>query len=226
MGPCNLCINAAHGGVRKEQGARNIERDPCGWNRRRHSLKKRLGEALGQPWAIPTNLLVSPSYSASYSHMKSMLKVSLWLTGAVLFVACSSRSDRSGDLAKVRNLNVTPVISGSSSSTTQNLELTVQESIQRAVTARGYTVTKGGTADATVRAAWLIGNETTNGKTERIYTLSVSVFNAQGDRIFSARSINGWPEVLWTEARVNSEIASLFRALPEATPELAPVRLK
>lgn len=155
-----------------------------------------------------------------------MLRVSLWLTGAVLFAACSSRPDRSGDLAKVRNLNVTPVISGSSSSTTQNLELTVQESIQRSVTARGYTVTKDGTADATVRAAWLIGNETTNGKTERIYTLSVSVFNAQGERIFSARSINGWPEVLWTEARVNSEIAALFRALPEATPELAPVRLK
>jgi hypothetical protein len=159
--------------------------------------------------------------------MKSMLRVSFWLTAAVIITACSSRPDRSSDLAKVRTLNITPVISASTSSTTQNLEQTVQDSIQRSVAARGYTVTKDGAADATVRAAWLIGNETTtNGKTERIYTLSVSVFNAEGDRIFSARSIKGWSEVLWTEARVNSEIAALFRALPEATPALAPVRLK
>ncbi len=156
-----------------------------------------------------------------------MLRVSFWLTGAVILCACSSRPDHSADLAKVRNMNVTPVISGSTSSTTQNLELTVQEAIRRSVTARGYTITKDGTADATVRAAWLIGNETsTSGKTERVYTLSVSVFNAEGDRIFSARSIKGWSEVLWTEDRVNAEIAALFRALPEATPALAPVRLK
>jgi len=159
--------------------------------------------------------------------MKSMLRVSFWLTGAVFLAACSSRPDRSADLAKVRNLNVTPVISGSSSTTTQNLELTVQEAIQRSVAVRGYTITKDSIADATVRAAWLIGNEaTTNGKMERTYTLSVSVFNSEGDRIFSARSIKGWPEVLWTEDRVNAEISALFRALPEATPALAPVKLK
>lgn len=158
------------------------------------------------------------------------------LLASLLFVACGSRPDRSNELAAVRLMYVTPSISGHLTDTGHRLEGPLQAAVARALNARGYTVGSEAAADGIVRVAWILGHEISpSGQEERTLSLSLSIFSRAGDRLYSARSVQNWPERMWSEDRAISEVARMLNALPEAKagltpvegkPALAPIRLK
>lgn len=167
--------------------------------------------------------------------MRRLSALTLVLT-ALISAGCGSRPDRSGELAAVRTLYVTPTISGHLSDASHRLEDTVQSSVARALASRGYAVGPEAGADATLRVAWILGNEISpSGQEERMLSLSLSIFSHSGQRIYSARSVQNWPERMWSEDRVATEITRMLSGLPEARsslvpapgkPALAPIRLK
>lgn len=157
--------------------------------------------------------------------------------GLSLLCGCASRPDRTGQLAKVRSVHVTPSISGNLSDTTSRLEPALRDAATRALLARGFSVGPEADAQALVRVAWVPGRDIApNGQDERTLSLSLSIFSRSGDRLFSARSAQIWPERMWSEDRVSTEVTRLLRDLPEAertvgAPEevktrLAPIRLR
>lgn len=149
------------------------------------------------------------------------------LLASLLLVACGTRPDRSNELASVRLMHVTPSISGHLSDTGHRLEGPLQAAVARALSARGYTVGSEAGADGIVRVAWILGQEISpNGQEERTLSLSLSIFSRSGDRLYSARSVQNWPERMWSEDRVTSEIARMLNALPDAKPALTPVEGK
>lgn len=155
---------------------------------------------------------------------------------AMLLMACGSRPDRSGELSAVRSMHVATTISGHLSDTGHRLEGPLQAAVARALSARGYAVGSEAGAEGFVRVAWILGREVgLGGQEERTLSLSLSIFSRAGDRLYSARSVQNWPERMWSEDRVTSEIARMLNGLPEAKsalapvdgkPALAPIRLK
>lgn len=131
---------------------------------------------------------------------------------------------------------VTPTISGHLSDTGHRMEAGLQAAVARALAARGYAVGSEAGADGIVRVAWIPGQAISpSGQEERTLSLSLSIFSRAGDRLYSGRSVQSWPERVWSEDRVSSEIARLLNALPDAKagltpaegkPALAPIRLK
>lgn len=158
--------------------------------------------------------------------------------GLFLIPGCGSRPDRSGELSRVRSLHVTPSISGSLSDASFRLEPALQDAVTRSLIARGFSVGPEADAEGLVRVAWVLGRDIApNGQDERTLSLSLSIFSRSGDRLYSARSLQTWPERMWSEDRVSSEIARMIRDLPpaektttsapaETKPKLAPIRLR
>lgn len=156
--------------------------------------------------------------------------------GGVLLSACGSRVDRAEDLSKIRILQVTPVISASLSDAGSRLEPAIQAAAARSLSAKGYAIGTEADAQAYVRIAWILGRDIApDGRDERTLSLSLSVFSRSGDRLYSGRSVQGWPERMWSEDRAVTEIANMLRDVPECRsvmvpvdgkPALAPIRLK
>lgn len=157
--------------------------------------------------------------------------------GLLVLVGCGSRPDRGEQLSKVRQLHVTPSISGNLSDASFRLEPALQDAVTRALLARGYAVGPESDANGVVRVAWVLGRDVApNGQDERTLSLSLSIFSRSGDRLYSARSVQTWPERMWSEDRVTTEIARMLHDVPvadktsgdavEVKPRLAPIRLK
>lgn len=170
--------------------------------------------------------------------MRWPVAVTLMTFGMLLLPGCGSRPDRSGQLSRVRSLHVTPSISGNLSDASFRLEPALQDAVTRSLIARGFSVGPEADADALVRVAWVLGRDIApTGQDERTLSLSLSIFSRSGERLYSARSVQTWPERMWSEDRVSSEITHMLRQLPQADraatspspdskPKLAPVRLK
>lgn len=154
-----------------------------------------------------------------------------------LVVGCGSRPDRDEQLSHLKSLHVMPSISGNLTDTSFRLEGALREAVSRSLAAHGYSAGAEGVADGYVRVAWILGRDISpSGQDERTLSLSLSIFSRSGDRVFSARSPECWPERMWSEDRMTTEIARMLRTLPEARgsamapaegkPALAPIRLK
>lgn len=157
--------------------------------------------------------------------------------GLTCLAGCGSRPDRSDALAQSRRVHVTPSISGNLTDASFRMEPALQGAVARTLGARGYVVGPEADADAVVRVAWILGRDIApDGKDERTLGLSLSIFSRSGQRLYSARSPQTWPERMWSDDRVTTEIARLLAGLPEATkatlapaegkPAMAPIRLK
>jgi len=170
------------------------------------------------------------------SHCMNRLSVLTVILAGLVVTGCGSRPDRSAELARAKALYVTPSISGHLSDATHRLEGPLQAAVARALSARGYTVSSESGADGMVRVAWILSHDVAvTGEDERVISLSLSIFSRSGERLYSARSVQNWPERMWSEDRVASEVAAMLAGIPEAKsslvpvegkPSLAPIRLK
>lgn len=165
------------------------------------------------------------------------LRIAAFTLALLAQAGCGSRPDRSDQVSGIRTMSVAPSISGNITDLTFRLEGSLQSAVSRALVAKGYMVGPEADAQGTVRVAWILGREISpSGQDERTLALSLSVFSRSGDRLYSVRSLQAWPESLWSEDRMLTEVARMLRDLPEARtaalvpadgkPALAPIRLK
>lgn len=143
---------------------------------------------------------------------------------AALLSGCGSRPDRTDALSRLRRVHVDRVISAGLSDNGFRLEPALKSAAERTLGAKGYAVGAEADAQATVRIAWILGRDRApGGLDERTLSLSLSVFSRSGERLYSARSAQVWPERMWSEDRAADEVALLLRDVPESRPAATPV---
>ncbi|MEI7602059.1 MAG: hypothetical protein WCJ77_00210 [Opitutae bacterium] len=96
---------------------------------------------------------------------------------------------------------------------------TVVETAEGELRSRGYTVTQTKTdADATLRSTWHISNNGNSIRREEVsISLSMSLFNKQGQKVFSSDSGSAVPVSFWSVAKTATAVDNVLSELPVVT---------
>ncbi|MSR72129.1 MAG: hypothetical protein EXS20_02015 [Opitutales bacterium] len=96
---------------------------------------------------------------------------------------------------------------------------TVIETAQGELRSHGYTVTESkADADATLRSTWRISQSGNNLRKDEVsISLSMSLFNKQGQRVFSGDSGSAVPISFWSVAKTATAVDSVLSQLPLAS---------
>lgn len=121
---------------------------------------------------------------------------------------CGSRPEPAAG-AKIRTLAFASVSLAGAADLPPAVAEDLEDALRRAFSSRGYAVVPGPGADGQIRASWFTEQSSAVG-------LSVSVFDAKGERIFSARSARPIPARQWNPAKVVAEADQLLRSMPPA----------
>jgi hypothetical protein len=100
---------------------------------------------------------------------------------------------------------------------------TVVDTAEGELRSHGYTVTQSkADAEATLRSTWRISNSGNNNRRDEIsLSLSMSLFNKEGQRVFSGDSGSAVPMSFWSVAKTATAVDSVLSQLPVAS---APVK--
>ena len=133
------------------------------------------------------------------------------------FIGCSSspRAQKSINFTKV----YVESPQTSDSSNVVQFNSTVVETAEGELRSHGYTVTQSkADADATLRSTWRISNNGNNMRRDEVsISLSMSLFNKQGKRVFSGDSGSAVPMSFWSVAKTATAVDSIMSQLPVAT---------
>jgi hypothetical protein len=140
---------------------------------------------------------------------------------ALSLIGCSSspRAQKSINFTKV--YVESPQMSDSSNVIQFNS--TVVDTAEGELRSHGYTVTQSkADAEATLRSTWRISNSGNNNRRDEIsLSLSMSLFNKEGQRVFSGDSGSAVPMSFWSVAKTATAVDSVLSQLPVAS---APVK--
>lgn len=149
-------------------------------------------------------------------HLTRFTPLVFVLTVLALFgCSSSSRTQKSINFTKVY---VEAPLSLDSSNVAQ-LNSTVVETAEGELRSRGYTVTNSKSdADAVLRSTWHISNNSNGGRKDEIaISLSMTLFNKQGKRVFSSDSGSAVPVSFWSVAKTATAVDNVLAQLPVAT---------
>ncbi len=136
---------------------------------------------------------------------------------AISLIGCSSspRAQKSINFTKV--YVDTPQTSDFSNNVQFNS--TVVESAEGELRSRGYTVTQSrADADAILRSTWRISNNGDNVRKDEVsITLSMSLFNKQGQKVFSSDSGSAVLISFWSVAKTATAVNNVLAKLPVVT---------
>ena len=106
----------------------------------------------------------------------------------------------------------------SNHSTAELLTPTALETIAIELTRHGYVVVSSkNLAEGVLRMSWQTGaTNASNTTLETPISLSMTLFNQKGKRIFSGSSGSGVQAAYWSQARTQNEIVSILKSLPAA----------
>jgi hypothetical protein len=139
---------------------------------------------------------------------------------ALALVGCLAKSDL-GALSRQASFELVPpafLVSDLADDEARRLSALLDASLGRSLVARGYEVASEGGGAPLVRSTWVRDAGETAPRGEGALAISFSVFDTQGRRLFSARSVRGLPSRAWTEDRVAAEVSHLMRGFPERRP--------
>ncbi len=96
---------------------------------------------------------------------------------------------------------------------------TVVECAEGELRSRGFTVTQSkADADAILRSTWRISNNGNNVRKDEVsLTLSMSLFNKQGQKVFSSDSGSAVPVSFWSVAKTATAVNNVLAKLPVVT---------
>jgi hypothetical protein len=136
---------------------------------------------------------------------------------AFSFIGCNS-SPRAQKSINFTKIYVESTQSSDSSNAIQ-FNSTVVETAEGELRSHGYTVTQSkADADATLRSTWHISNNGNNVRKDEVsLSLSMSLFNKQGQRVFSGDSGSAVPISFWNEAKTATAVDNILSQLPVAT---------
>jgi hypothetical protein len=140
---------------------------------------------------------------------------------ALSLIGCSSspRAQKSINFTKV----YVESPQTSDSSNVIQFNSTVVDTAEGELRSHGYTVTQSkADAEATLRSTWRISNSGNNNRRDEIsLSLSMSLFNKEGQRVFSGDSGSAVPMSFWSVAKTATAVDSVLSKLPVAS---APVK--
>jgi hypothetical protein len=140
---------------------------------------------------------------------------------ALSLIGCSSspRAQKSINFTKV----YVESPQTSDSSNVIQFNSTVVDTAEGELRSHGYTVTQSkADAEATLRSTWRISNIGNNNRRDEIsLSLSMSLFNNEGQRVFSGDSGSAIPMSFWSVAKTATAVGSVLSQLPVAS---APVK--
>jgi hypothetical protein len=140
---------------------------------------------------------------------------------ALSLIGCSSspRAQKSINFTKV----YVESPQTSDSSNVIQFNSTVVDTAEGELRSHGYTVTQSkADAEATLRSTWRISNSGNNNRRDEIsLSLSMSLFNKEGQRVFSGDSGSAVPMSFWSVAKTATAVDSVLSQLPVAS---APVK--
>jgi hypothetical protein len=140
---------------------------------------------------------------------------------ALSLIGCSSspRAQKSINFTKV----YVESPQTSDSSNVIQFNSTVVDTAEGELRSHGYTVTQSkADAEATLRSTWRISNSGNNNRRdENSLSLSMSLFNKEGQRVFSGDSGSAVPMSFWSVSKTATAVDSVLSQLPVAS---APVK--
>ena len=136
---------------------------------------------------------------------------------AMSFIGCSS-SPRTQTAINFTKVYVEAPLNSDSSNVNQ-FNTTVVETAEGELRSHGYTVTNSkADADATLRSTWHIStNSNSIRKDEVSVSLSMSLFNKRGQKVFSGDSGSAVPIGFWTVAKTATAVDDVMSRLPVVT---------
>lgn len=111
----------------------------------------------------------------------------------------------------------------STNSTVEMITPAVLDTVAMELTRHGYVVVSSrGLAEGVLRMSWKTGTSTTNFESDCPLSLSMTLFNLKGQRIFSGNSGPAIPSSFWSQSRANAEVASMLSPMPSAVVAVQP----
>ncbi len=122
-----------------------------------------------------------------------------------------------GSLKGVSRVYVAETI-GATTPETTGATNAVHDAAVRELGARGYVVVPAAAqADAVLRSSWRIRQSETNNSNIPVVSLSVSLFDKSGHRLFDADSGSSVPTSFWNESRAAQEASVMLGRLTKAS---------
>ena len=133
-----------------------------------------------------------------------------------LFPGCPTPSQSGGSLKGVSRIYVAETI-GATTLETTGATNAVHDAAVLALGVRGYVVVPtAGQADAVLRSSWRIRQSETNSSNIPVVSLSVSLFDKSGHRLFDTDSGSSIPTTFWNESRAAQETSGMLDRLTKA----------
>lgn len=105
----------------------------------------------------------------------------------------------------------------STNSTVEMITPTVLDTIAMELTRHGYVVVSSKTlAEGVLRMSWKTSTSTSNFEGDCPLSLSMTLFNLKGQRIFSGNTGPAVPSSFWSQARASAEVAMMLAPMPSA----------
>jgi len=139
----------------------------------------------------------------------------LFVCGLASFLSSGCATSPAAPAGKVSKLFVRDV-AASTLHATDILANAVHDAEVRALTKQGYAVVASeGEAEATLRSTWRTLKSSGNRAGQPEVSLSVSLFDKSGHRLFEGTSGPGVPANFWSESRATAEVNAILKGLPE-----------
>ncbi len=104
-----------------------------------------------------------------------------------------------------------------SNQTAEMITPTAFESAAIELTRHGYVVVSSkNSAEGVLRMSWQVAPSSNSSSADNPMSLSMTLFNKQGQRIFSGNSGPAVPVAFWNQTRAHAEVASILSRMPTA----------
>lgn len=111
----------------------------------------------------------------------------------------------------------------STNTTVEMITPAVLDKIAMELTRHGYVVVSSkASAEGVLRMSWMTGISSSNSQGDCPLSLSMTLFNLKGKRIFSGNTGPAIPSSFWTQSRANAEVAMMLAPMPSAVSAVQP----
>lgn len=140
-----------------------------------------------------------------------------WL--GCLFMSLAFLGCANGERAKVTSVKRVYIENTrlSTNTTVEMITPAVLDTIAMELTRHGYVVVSSkASAEGVLRMSWNTGISTSNFEGDCPLSLSMTLFNLKGQRIFSGNTGPAVPTSFWNPTRANAEVVLMLSSMPSA----------
>lgn len=142
----------------------------------------------------------------------------VWLGCVVCLTLVGCANANRAKVASVKRVFIEDTkLSTQTNATIDSLTPAVMDSAAIELTRHGYVVVSSkALAEGVLRLSWQTGVDSSSGSAESPLSLSMTLFNQKGKRVFSGNSGPSIPVAFWSQTRATSAVASILGPMPAA----------